>query len=168
MNQNHHNITPQTWQQTQDVTPQTALVYNVSAESHGSPAVLCLLVDLARKDHAVHSTPQSKTLPSTLSFSEHRCDNCNWAVLEDLLLKRNKPRKTNLIYRNRCMNETSFHKKPTATDQSWQGALITSLKYKSGNTLYGKDKQFSRWAFLVTCSTRKTSRVTNNMGDKIH
>lgn len=77
MNQNHHNITPPTWQQTQDVTPQTALGYKVSAESHSSPSVLCLLIDLAREGHAVHSTTQSKTLPSTLSFSEHRCDNCN-------------------------------------------------------------------------------------------
>lgn len=118
------------------------------------------------KSHSVHSTTQSKTIPSTQSFSEHRCDNCNWAVLEDLLLKRNKPRKTNLIYRNRCMNGRSFHKKPTATDQSWQGALITSLKYKtwvSGNSLYGKNKLFSRWAILVIGSTRKTSRVTNNI-----
>lgn len=167
MNQNLHNITPPTWQQTQDVTPQTALAY-VSVEPHSSPSVLRLLADLARKDHAVHSTTPSKTLPSTLSFSEHRCDNCNWAVLEELLLKRNKPGK---MYRNRCMNERSFHKKPTATDQSWQGALITSLKYKtwvSGNSLYGKDKWFSRWAILVTGSTRKTSRVTNNMGDNLH
>lgn len=61
MNQNHHNITPPTWQQTQDVTPQTTLGYKVSAEFQGSPSVLCLLVDLAR---VILFTVQPKAKPS--------------------------------------------------------------------------------------------------------
>lgn len=127
-------ITPHTWQQTQKATPLTALVHTVSAESHNSSSVLCLSGGLTRQEQCYLNTTQSKTVLSKLSYSEHRCDNCHWAVLWDLHLKRNKTRKTNWIYRNGFMNETSFHKKPTVTELYWQGALIASLKHLK-NTL---------------------------------
>jgi len=135
MDRNHHSIILHALQQTQEVNPLAALGYTVSAVPW-QPLSFVLFGRFDKKGVMLFTIdPKAKHFKGVLFQAQV------WQLQSSCVTGSASEEKTSWIYRNGLMNRTSFHKKPTATDLSWQGALITSVKHKtwvSCNTPYGK------------------------------